>query len=58
MIKKDGSPGLIYPIQVTFLILRLTNLIDWNWWIVFLPSMLWLAFMFIYLFLKEISREI
>jgi hypothetical protein len=26
-------------VQVTFLVLKLTEIISWNWWIVFLPSL-------------------
>ena len=37
-IKLSGS-GLI-TIQIVLIILKLTNVIDWSWWLVLLPALL------------------
>jgi hypothetical protein len=58
MLDKNGKTGIFYPVQVVFLTLKLANLVDWDWWFVFLPSIIWLVIMFVYLFLKAISKEI
>ena len=30
--------GILTVVQIVFIILKLTNLVDWSWWIVFWPS--------------------
>ncbi len=34
--------GILTVVQIVFIILKLTNLVDWPWWIVFWP--LWISF--------------
>ncbi len=34
---KSGSMGVITILGIVFLILKLCNIIDWNWWLVCLP---------------------
>ena len=39
--KSTGGIGFFGLLQVAFIILKVTNLIDWSWWMVFLP--LWIS---------------
>lgn len=38
------------PTFLTFLILRLCNVIAWNWWLVCLPLILWVVGLALYIF--------
>lgn len=33
-----GGPGIFTILQVIFIVLKLTNLIDWSWWLVWTPT--------------------
>ena len=30
-------------LQVCFIVLKVLNLIDWSWWLVFVPSYIWIV---------------
>jgi len=32
-----GNLGVFGTVQIVFIILKLVNLVTWNWWIVFIP---------------------
>ena len=53
--------GVIWPLGVAFVVLKLTGLIDWSWWLVTLPFWggfaLTLAIMFI-LYALWVGREL
>lgn len=33
--------GFIGALQIAFIVLRLCNVIDWNWWLVMLPAIIY-----------------
>ena len=33
-----NNPGILTILQVVFIVLKLTNLIDWSWWMVWIPT--------------------
>ena len=33
-----NNPGIFTILQVVFIVLKLTNLIDWSWWMVWIPT--------------------
>ena len=33
-------PGGLITVQIVLIILKLTNVIDWSWWLVLLPALL------------------
>ena len=46
---KSSGLGILAVLQIVFLILKLTGLIDWSWWLVLVP--LWAAIGFGLLFI-------
>ena len=46
---KSGGLGILAVLQIVFLILKLTGLIDWSWWLVLVP--LWTDIGFSLLFI-------
>jgi len=38
--------GYLHWLQLLFVALKLTNYIDWSWWFVLGPTILWFAFFF------------
>lgn len=51
MSKSDTSSGIGFPglLAIAFIILKLTNVIDWSWWWVLSP--IWIPIVFIVIFL-------
>lgn len=39
-IKYTGL-GFVGALQIAFIVLRLCNVIDWNWWLVMLPAIIY-----------------
>ena len=37
-IRLGGGTGILTILQIVFIVLKLTNTIDWSWWAVFIPS--------------------
>lgn len=33
-----NNPGIFTILQVVFIVLKLTNLINWSWWMVWMPT--------------------
>lgn len=33
-----GGTGILTILQIVFIVLKLTNTIDWSWWIVLIPA--------------------
>lgn len=33
--------GFVWALQIAFIVLRLCNVIDWNWWLVMLPAIIY-----------------
>ena len=46
---KSSGLGIVAVLQIVFLILKLTGLIDWSWWLVLVP--LWVDIGFSLLFI-------
>ena len=47
VVVRSGGIGLFTALGLIFIVLKLTNVIDWSWWLVLLPIygpwVLWLA---------------
>lgn len=37
-IRLGGGSGLLTILQIVFIVLKITNTIDWSWWVVLIPS--------------------
>ena len=48
--------GLLGILQTIFIILKLTNLINWNWWIVLIPLWIDLALCVLLLFYLKLKE--
>ena len=46
---KSSGLGILAVLQIVFLVLKLTRLIDWSWWLVLVP--LWVDIGFSLLFI-------
>ena len=46
---KSSGLGILAVLQIVFLVLKLTGLIDWSWWLVLVP--LWVDISFGLLFI-------
>lgn len=46
-IKRSGGIGFFGLLQIVFITLKLLKLIDWSWWLVFSPSLAWLALLIV-----------
>ena len=46
---KSSGLGILAVLQIVFLVLKLTGLIDWSWWLVLVP--LWADIGFVLLFI-------
>ena len=40
VVKYTGL-GFVGALQIAFIVLRLCNVIDWNWWLVMLPAIIY-----------------
>jgi hypothetical protein len=40
----SGGVGILGLLLVAFIILKITKLIDWSWWLVFLPAWIGIGF--------------
>jgi len=39
--------GLCNILTVIFVVLKLVDVVDWSWWACFLPTMIWVAMIFL-----------
>ncbi len=42
-ISANGGVGFFGLLQVAFIVLKLTNVIDWSWWVVLIPAFIQIA---------------
>ena len=47
---KTGGVSLLTVVGVVFIILKLTDLVNWSWWVVLIPFWFQLAFVFLIVF--------
>ena len=45
------NTGFFGLLQIVFIGLKVTNYIDWSWWLVLLPFWLWIAIVVVYIIL-------
>jgi len=45
----NGGIGVLFPLGILFVVLKLMGIIDWSWWLVTLPFWAGLAIVFIIL---------
>lgn len=54
---KNGGTSFVGMLTLMFIVLKLTNVIDWSWWWVLSPSLIGILFMLIvltlYVFMKD-----
>ena len=51
---KSSGLGIVAVLQIVFLILKLTGLIDWSWWLVLVPLWVDIGFGLLYIILALI----
>lgn len=49
---KDEVPIIVWLLLTLFIGLKLSNNIDWSWWYIAAPVWGWIAFNFVYAFIK------
>lgn len=49
--KSSNGIGIFTVLQIVFLVLKLTNLIDWSWWWVWSPTWISIVYVVIMLFI-------
>ena len=52
--------GFLPPVQVVMIVLKLTGAVGWSWWVVFVPTLIFIAFVvwiFVGLFLSAFYNE-
>lgn len=54
----SGNITIVTLIQVAFIILKLCNVINWSWWLVFLPTLIQLGVVIFMLVLILIAAAI
>lgn len=56
--KSVAGTGVLDVLQIVFIVLKLTGLIDWSWWAVFAPLFISLGLVAIIVLLTVISRKV
>lgn len=56
--KSVTGTGVLDVLQIIFIVLKLTGLIDWSWWAVFAPLFISLGLVAILVILTVISRKV
>lgn len=56
--KSVAGTGVLDVLQIIFIVLKLTGLIDWSWWAVFIPLFISLGLVAILVILTVISRKV
>lgn len=56
--KSVAGTGVLDVLQIIFIVLRLTGLIDWSWWAVFAPLFISLGLVAIIVILTAIARKV
>lgn len=56
--KSVTGTGVLDVLQIIFIVLKLTGLIDWSWWAVFAPLFIVLGLVAILVILTVISRKV
>ena len=51
---KSSGLGIVAVLQIVFLILKLTGLIDWTWWLVLVPLWTDIGFSLLYIIIALI----
>ena len=51
---KSSGLGISAVLQIVFLVLKLTRLIDWSWWLVLVPLWTDIGFVLLYIILALI----
>ena len=51
---KSSGLGILAVLQIVFLILKLTGLIDWSWWLVLVPLWVDIGFGLLYIIIALI----
>ena len=42
-VVQQGGIGFVGVLQIVFIVLKLCGVINWNWWLVLLPAIIWLG---------------
>lgn len=56
--KSVAGTGVLDVLQIIFIVLKLTGLIDWSWWAVFAPLFISLGLVAIIVILTAIARKV
>ena len=56
--KSVAGTGVLDVLQIIFIVLKLTGLIDWSWWAVFAPLFISLGLVAIIVILTTIARKV
>ena len=56
--KNVAGTGVLDILQIIFIVLKLTGLIDWSWWAVFIPLFISLGLVAILVIITVISRKV
>ena len=56
--KAGGGIGIAGVVQVVFIILKLTKLVNWKWWVVLMPTWIWIGLIAIALTVFGICKYI
>ena len=51
---KSSGLGILAVLQIVFLVLKLTGLIDWSWWLVLVPLCADIGFSLLYIIIALI----
>ena len=56
--KSVAGTGVLDVLQIIFIVLKLTGLIDWSWWAVFSPLFISLGLVAIIVIISAIARKV
>ncbi len=56
--KSVAGTGVLDVLQIIFIVLKLTGLIDWSWWAVFAPLFISLGLVAIIVIISVIARKV
>lgn len=52
---RSGGIGFVGLLQIVFIVLKLCGVIDWSWWLVLLPIIIWVAVLIVCLLILGVA---
>lgn len=45
--QRSGGIGFVGALQIAFIVLKLCGVVDWPWWLVLMPAIVWVSLLVI-----------